>query len=47
MDGTQAFIGATITVKKDGIDWIHTAAAVHCLYKESTMSIPQHADDAH
>ena len=30
----------------DGMEWIYTAA-VHCLYKRSTVSIRQHADDAH
>ena len=47
MDGIQAFIlERPYQVRKDGTDWIYTAA-VHCLYKGSTMSIPQLADDSH
>ena len=39
MDGIQAFIlERPFQVRKDGTDWIYTAA-VHCLYKGSTMSI--------
>ena len=46
MDGIQAFIlERPFQVRKDGTDWIYTAA-VHCLYKGSTTSIPQLADDA-
>ena len=46
MDGIRSFIlERPYPVRKDGTDWIYTAA-VHCLYKESTMSIPQLADDA-
>ena len=47
MDGIQAFmLERPYQVRKDGTDWIYTAA-VHCLYKGSTMSIPQHADDSY
>ena len=46
MDGIQASISERpYQVRKDGTDWIYTGA-VHCLYKGSTMSIPQLADDA-
>ena len=47
MDGIQAFISERrYHVSRDGTDWINMAA-VHCLYKGSTMSIPQLADIAH
>ena len=45
---TSVHIGATSTsqqVRKDGMDWTYTAA-VHCIYKGSTMIIPQHDDNA-
>ena len=47
MGGIQAFIlERPYQVRNDGTDWIYTAA-VHCLYKGSTMSIPKFADDAY
>ena len=45
---TSVHIGATSTsqqVRKDGMDWTYTAA-VHCIYKGSTMIIPQHDGNA-